>query len=216
MISANRRKFLAATGATAASIGAVFFSQSKPIASRKGVSGRAHLGHRTARNLGGRLQPRQACCVCKPRSQWVGFSQQEPRRTRKPPGIRFHGGRSDRRDRKQCKLSSVFLARRPVISWSHLKKPTFSTLPFVVRSVKKPYGAGAIGACRTLRVSGPVEGASFQHVDAGGDATFVRAALRGLFVEVNFNGANLKETEFFLFVILPASVTLKLLSLKLT
>jgi uncharacterized protein YjbI with pentapeptide repeats len=82
------------------------------------------------------------------------------------------------------------------LSWSHLKKPTFS-----YASLRSAICEGVIWGWDDRHMSnptrpGPIEGAAFQHTDAGGGANFSRATLRGLFVEANFNGANLTEANF--------------------
>jgi uncharacterized protein YjbI with pentapeptide repeats len=81
------------------------------------------------------------------------------------------------------------------LSWSHLKKPTFS-----YASLRRAICEGVIWGWDDRQMSnatppGPLEGAAFQHTDAG-RANFRRAVLRGLFVEANFNGANLSDADF--------------------
>jgi uncharacterized protein YjbI with pentapeptide repeats len=83
-----------------------------------------------------------------------------------------------------------------ILSGSFLKKPTFS-----YASLRSAICEGVIWGWDDRHMSnparpGPAEGAAFQHTDAGGGANFKRAALRGLFVEANFNGANLREANF--------------------
>jgi uncharacterized protein YjbI with pentapeptide repeats len=82
------------------------------------------------------------------------------------------------------------------LSWSHLKSPMFS-----YASLRGAVCDNAVWGWNDRQMSNPArpspaEGADFQHTDAGGGAVFTWAAIRGLFVEAKFCGANLKEADF--------------------
>jgi uncharacterized protein YjbI with pentapeptide repeats len=80
------------------------------------------------------------------------------------------------------------------LSWSHLKRPTFS-----YASLRGATCDNAVWGWNDRLMSNPAraqpdEGGVFFHVDAA-KSNFVRASLRGIFVEASFNSAKLMEAN---------------------
>jgi uncharacterized protein YjbI with pentapeptide repeats len=193
MIS-NRRRFLAATGAMTGSIGSLL----------RPVLGRSRTAKVSQDELGSAIEQHAIWLEDHRRGKRAVFADRDLSGLdflcEQDELVNLQGSDFTGADLTGVTGNNVSFLRSSLhganLSWSHLKRPTFS-----YASLRSAICEGAIWGWDDRHMSnparpGPLEGAAFQHTDAGGGANFERAALRGLFVEANFSGANLTEANF--------------------